>query len=302
MHEPRASATVPLPPSIRLTADEGQLRRLDVASPRATAQVYFHGAHPTAWQPSHAGAPVLWLSERSQFQPDKPIRGGVPVCFPWFGPHRVDEDAPAHGFARLSGWTLTEAAESGDGIVTLAFSLERAHETASAWPHPCRITHHISIGAQLRMALEVHNPGTEAFTFEEALHTYLAVEDVEHVAIAGLEGAEYLDKASGFARLRQGPDPIRFTGETDRLYPDTTETCVVHDPGMRRRIVVRKQGSRSTVIWNPWIEKARAMPDFGDLEWRGMVCVETANVGAAAVRLEPGGTHRMTAEIAVENE
>lgn len=287
-----------LPASVRLVDGRGQLPRLDVSTPRATAQVYLHGGHVASWRPSHTGDDVLWISEHSLFQADKPIRGGVPVCFPWFGAHPSDSTAPAHGFARLADWTLARAEELADGGVRLELALSDV--TSPAWPHRYRLTHRVTIGTELTMALETHNAGREPFTFEEALHTYLRVGAVNGIAVTGLGGTDYLDKVAGMARRTQVDDAIHFEGETDRLYLDTAATCIVADSGLRRRMVVSKSGSASTVVWNPWIAKARTMPDFGDDEWRGMVCVETANAGPAAVTLEPGETHLMTATIVVE--
>jgi D-hexose-6-phosphate mutarotase len=270
---------------------------LDVSSAQASARVFFHGAHVAAWQPSHAAAPVIWLSRHSLFQPGKPIRGGVPICLPWFGPHPTDASAPAHGFARLTEWTLTDAGETVDGAVSLTFLLEP--EPSDRWPHPFQARHRIGIGRQLTMALEVRNTGATDFEFEEALHSYFAVADVRKVAVTGLERTDYLDKVAGFARRRQDDEPIRFSGETDRVYLATDATVDIDDAGSQRRISVAKRGSRSTVVWNPWIDKARAMADFGDDEWPSMVCVETANVGEARIRLAPGAVHTMTASVEV---
>jgi glucose-6-phosphate 1-epimerase len=150
------------------------------------------------------------------------------------------------------------------------------------------------------MELEVHNDDGDAFTFEEALHSYFAVGDIHETTITGLEGTEYLDKVGGLKRGREGRDPLRFSGETDRVYLDTQADCVIHDAGGPRRISIGKAGSDATVVWNPWIAKARAMPDFGDDEWPGMVCVETGNVGPYARRLAPGESRSMTATIGVQ--
>lgn len=294
------SAGLALPPSVRLVDEKGSLPCVDITTPMATARVYFHGAHVAAWHPAHVPQPVLWLSSHSVFQRDKPIRGGVPICFPWFGPHASQPGLPAHGFARLAEWALTDAQESSEGVVALTFMLSDTEMSSPAWPYPYLVVYRVIVGPQLTMELEVRNTGDTAFTFEEALHTYFAVGNIEHVTIAGLESADYLDKTAGFARRTQGDEPIRFTAETDRCYPDTTAPCVIHDPGLNRRIIVSKRNSRSTVVWNPWIDKARAMADFGDDEWRGMVCVETANVGYAAVRLAPVASHTMTAEVTVQ--
>lgn len=289
-----------LPAAVRVEPGDGGLPCLAIDSARGTAQVYFQGAHVAAWHPAGAPHPVLWLSRRSSFEPGKPIRGGVPICFPWFGPHPADASAPAHGFARLREWTLIEAHEDGDGTVALALELS-GEGLSPLWPHRFRAVHRIQVGRTLRMALEVHNVGTSSFTFEEALHSYFSVSDIRRVGITGLEGTEYLDKMAASARVREGSEPIRFTGETDRIYLDTRAGCTIHDAGRPRRIVASKEGSDATVVWNPWIAKARAMPDFGDDEWTEMVCVETCNVNAHAVSLAPGGIHVMTAIVEPPN-
>jgi glucose-6-phosphate 1-epimerase len=293
-----------LPPSVRAEYGPGNLPRLAIKTRLGEARVYFQGAHVTAWHPASASAPVLWMSGSSFFEAGKPLRGGVPICFPWFGPHASDPKAPGHGFARLRDWTLIAATEAADGSVTVALELasDPASELAQSplWPHAFRAVHRITVGATLTMALEVTNPGPDAFTFEEALHTYFAVRDVREVTITGLERTDYLDKVTGLDRKTQGDDPIRFTGETDRVYLNTTATCVIGDPGARRKIAIRKTGSDATVVWNPWIAKARAMPDFGDDEWPAMVCVETCNVNDHARKLAPGESHTMTAIIEVE--
>jgi glucose-6-phosphate 1-epimerase len=278
-----------LPPTVSLEPGEGGLPRVTVANRQARAQIYLHGAHVTSWQPA-GHAPVLWLSGESQWAVAKPIRGGVPICFPWFGAHPSDTSAPSHGFARLRDWTLVEARDDDQGTTHLAFELAQA---------PFEASYRVAVGSSLVLVLEVRNPGTAAYSFEEALHTYFAVQDVRAIEIHGLEGTAYLDKVGGTTKRTQGPEPIRFTAETDRIYLDTQGACTIHDPGLRRRVVVRKSGSDATVVWNPWVAKSKAMPDFGDDEWPGMVCIETANVNVHAVTLAPGGRHTMTAAIDV---
>jgi D-hexose-6-phosphate mutarotase len=241
------------------------------------------------------------MSRESAFQAGKPIRGGVPICFPWFGPSASDREAPAHGFARLCGWTLVSAREHADETIVVELELA-GRDLARVWPHEFRLVHRVSIGSVLRMDLEVFNTGAQPFTFEEALHTYFDVDDVSRVTVSGLQNTEYLDKVAGFRRSRQGAESIRFAGETDRIYLDTQAACVIEDPGRRRRITVRKSGSDATVVWNPWVDKARAMADFGDEEWRNMLCVETCNVNVHARTLAPGASHTMTAIIEAQDE
>jgi glucose-6-phosphate 1-epimerase len=287
-----------LPSSVRVDEGEGRLPRVSVRSALGAAEVYFQGAHLTAWHPAGVREPVLWRSRESMFEPGRPIRGGVPICFPWFGPHPADASAPAHGFARLQPWRLVDAREDAAGTVALA--MELAGEGVPQWPHRFRVIHRMTFGAVLRMDLEVHNEGADAFTFEEALHTYFSVDDVRTVTVTGLEGAEYLDKVAGSRRSRQGDEALRVTGETDRVYLDTRADCIIQDQVARRQISVSKTGSDATVIWNPWIDKSRAMPDFGDDEWPEMLCVETCNVNVHARTLAPGASHTMTAIVAVQ--
>ena len=143
------------------------------------------------------------------------------------------------------------------------------------------------------------NTSTQPFDFEDALHTYFAVSDVRETSTTGLENTGYVDKTDAQQRKTQGPEPIRITAETDRVYENTRKICVVDDPGLKRKITVEKSGSQTTVVWNPWIAKAAAMADFGDEEWPGMLCVETANAGANILTLPPGKTHSTRAVISV---
>lgn len=276
----------------------GDLLRLTVHSPLAEAHIYLHGAHVSHFQP-RGSEPVLFMSRQSLFVPDKPIRGGVPVIFPWFGPRAGYPNSPAHGFARLSEWQVESLTIHGDEVVTAVLQLQSSAQTRALWPHDFTLRHRIAIGRTLTMTLEVENTGPEPFTFENALHTYFAVGDVRETTTAGLENAEYLDKTDGLQRKNQGSEPIRITQETDRLYENTRKTCVLDDPSARRQITVAKSGSNTTVVWNPWIGKAAAMTDFGHNEWPRMLCIETANAGANAITLAPGKTHAMRAVVSV---
>jgi glucose-6-phosphate 1-epimerase len=287
-----------IPGVAHFESGDGGLVRLAVHSPLADAHIYLHGAHVTHFQPRGA-EPVLFMSQKSLFLPGKPIRGGVPVIFPWFGARAGHPEAPAHGFARTSDWQVDSISVDGDNVVTVVLALPPGHQSGGWEPHDFTLSYRIAIGHSLSMTLEVKNTGSAPFSFEEALHTYLAVGDVRDTATAGLEGAEYLDKTDGMKPKTQAAEPIRITQETDRVYENTRSTCVVEDPKMKRRITVEKSGSQTTVVWNPWIAKAAAMADFGDDEWPGMLCIETANASANTLTVAPGETHAMRAVISV---
>jgi glucose-6-phosphate 1-epimerase len=268
--------------TVRFEAGIGGLIRAVIANDHAEAHVYLHGAHVTHFQP-RGQKPVLFVSDKAVFADGKPIRGGVPVCFPWFGPKQDDPAAPMHGTVRLRAWEVESAGP--DQIVL------RTEEP------PFTVRHIVTVQQALTMTLEVRNHGTSPARFEEALHTYFAVSDVRDVSIEGLAGTEYLDKTDGMKRKREANGLMRLSQESDRLYLNTRTTCVVADPGWSRKIVIEKQNSDSTVVWNPWDKRAKALPDFGDDEWPGMLCIETVNAHENAVTLPAGQTHAMTAHI-----
>ena len=279
-------------PGLHFEAGQGGLTKAVVATPVASGEVYLQGAHVTSWQPAGHEL-VLWMSGASLFQPGKPIRGGVPICFPWFGPHASDPSAPAHGFARTALWEVTEARTTAEGGVSL--SLQTRIDSFSV-----RFT--AEFGSVLQMTLTTEpGPGISIDQrFENALHTYLSVSDVRNVSITGLEQVRYIDKVDGALEKPATGAAIEFTGETDRVYLKTDSECQLHDPGRNRTIAISKSGSQSTVVWNPWIAKSARMPDFGDHEWPEMVCIETANVGSDAIELAANSSHSTTVVIRVQ--
>jgi glucose-6-phosphate 1-epimerase len=288
-----------VPGVVTIGAGNGGLPRIRVTSPSADAEIYVHGAHVTHFQPKGHAKPVLFMSGQSLFDPAKPIRGGVPLIFPWFGPNAGDAKAPAHGFARTTAWTVSGISVGADAKVTITLTLAPWEQSRKHWPHDFAATFTIGVGKSLDMALEVVNASAGEFTYEEALHTYLVVGDINRTTIDGLTGRTFIDKVDGAQRKKEPPGPMTITGETDRVYLDTPDTVTVNDTANGRKIVVSKSGSASTVVWNPWIAKSKAMADFGDEEWPGMLCIETANAADNAVKLKPGEKHTMKATIAV---
>jgi D-hexose-6-phosphate mutarotase len=288
----------PIPGAAIFENAPDQLSRLRIATALATAEITLHGAHVTHFQPAGA-EPVLFLSRESHFAAGKPIRGGVPVCFPWFGARAGHPESPAHGFARTMFWEVESLTGSHAAGVTAVFRLASDDHTRAIWPHDFIARLNVEVTEQLALTLEVENTGRAPFQFEEALHTYFAVSDIRNVSITGLEGAAYLDKTDGLQRKQLGAEPLRIVAETDRVFPATSATCIIEDPALARRIVVEKSGSQSAVVWNPWIAKAAAMADFGDDEWPHMLCIETANLGTDAITLASGARHAMRATIGV---
>ena len=285
-----------IPGVATLEAGAGGLTKLVISATEGQAEIYLHGAHVTHFQPS-GRKPVLFLSQKSLFEADKPIRGGIPLIFPWFGPNTEDPSAPMHGFARVKNWEVINVSKTSAGDVSATFELTSRQPMSKVWPHSFQLQYTVRVGRELSLTLSVKNLSSKAFSFEEAFHTYLAVSDVRQSRIEGLAGHQYIDKVDQFQIKTQGAGPIAIEGETDRVYLDTADVVCVQDPVLDRELRVRKIDSQSTVLWNPWIAKAKAMADFGDEEWPGMVCVETANVGKNKISLPAGATHEMRAII-----
>ena len=263
-----------------------------------TAELCLQGAQVTAWRPSDE-RPVLFTSPNSAFAPGRAIRGGIPIVFPWFGANRHTLTAPQHGFARTATWHLDGVETAGGGSLTLTLSLDDGDVGSPFWPERFRAIYIVTFAQTLSLRLAVQNRATHPIVFEEALHSYFAISDVAEIAISGLAGTTYIDKTDAARRKVQIADLVTITAETDRVYLDTPGQCVIEDRGWRRRIVVEKDGAASSVVWNPWAEKATAMADLGDPAWRGMVCVETGNIADNEIRLAADAEHQMSTAISV---
>jgi glucose-6-phosphate 1-epimerase len=269
-----------------------------VTTVHATSTVYLQGAHVAAWQPK-GQQPAIFLSRKSDFAPGKPIRGGVPIAFPWFANRHDGKTGPSHGFARIQDWTLAFAALAGDDL-HLTFTLGPTEMSRNLGYDKFRLAYQLIIGTTLTMELTVVNDAAMPLLFEEALHTYYAVADIHEVTVDGLDKVTYLDKNDNF-KSKQQHGAITITEPTDRVYLNTTGTCVIHDAGTKRRIAVAKTGSNTTVVWNPWESGAAKIPDLDPTEWHEYVAVETVNAAVNAVTLAPGARHVMQAHVTVES-
>lgn len=268
---------------------------LEVSTAWSTAEIYLHGAHVTNFT-KLGEPPLLFMSQCSRFADGQPIRGGIPVVFPWFGPR---EGMNQHGFARLKTWELKEFVTAQDGSVSVRFRLPDCPE-ASAFP-AFAAEYIVTVKRTLKLELVVTNQSpAEALTFEDCLHTYLAIGDIKAISITGLKGARYLDKVANFAKKTETASAIRIASEVDRIYLDNPGEVAVLDPRLGRKIHVVKHGSRSTVVWNPWIARAQQMPDFGNDEYQHMVCVESGNVSTNQLTLAPKKSSRLTVELSSE--
>ncbi|MGN6555781.1 MAG: D-hexose-6-phosphate mutarotase [Verrucomicrobiota bacterium] len=272
-----------IPGVIRFSAGNGGLPKANIQTASSTAEIYVYGAQVTGFQ-KRGEPPLLFMSRLSHFTAGKAIRGGVPICFPWFGPCEGDV---MHGFARITQWEIISTAAEPKGGATLRLRLPETPASV-AWPQ-FKTEFVVTVTDTLTMELITTNLSADRdLDFENCLHTYFAVGDIRDVSIAGLKSVHYLDKADKGTRKQESEDAIRITKETNRTYLDTSSTVEIHDAKFGRKIRVAKSGSNSTVVWNPWT--TQLMPDFAVEEHQHMVCVESGNVASSKLSLAPGAT------------
>lgn len=270
---------------------------IHVDNPCAKAAIALHGAHIIEFQPS-GEEPVLWLSSDAVFSAGKAIRGGIPICWPWFGGH-PEGQLPAHGFVRNRFWQLQSTQQLDNGFTRLIMSTCDDDASRVLWNHRFRLRLVVVVGNTLSVTLEMQNPGDSAYTITAALHSYFNVADISKVHISGLDGVGYMDQLLGNHWRTQYGD-VHIAGEVDRIYHPVPADEIVCDQGFGRRIRLGKTGSCSSIVWNPWIDKSGSMGDFQKGGYRHMVCVETGNVAGDKVRLAPGSSHSLGLLISVE--
>jgi glucose-6-phosphate 1-epimerase len=287
-------------PNIKLTNDANGLQYLEIDNQFATAKIALQGGHVMHWQPKTEKYPVLWLSDHARYVKGRSIRGGIPICWPWFGAHPTDSTLCPHGFARVIPWEIIDADSTYTGATRIALQMQQTPEAKRQLSYPYNLTLMLTIGRRLRIELATTNLSEHPFVIGEAFHTYLNISDTEKIKITGLQECVYADKMRKYERHVEN-GYLKFNGEFDRMFLNHTSDCVIHDAGYNRLIRVAKSGSNSTVVWTPGAEKAHAMGDMGDGdEWRKMICVESTNAMENSVVINPTRTHLLTAEYNVE--
>ncbi|PPC92913.1 MAG: D-hexose-6-phosphate mutarotase [Methylotenera sp.] len=284
---------------VRFIKDENGLDYIEIENRHATAKLALQGGHVMHWQPRHTAEPVLWLSKESRYETGRSIRGGIPLCWPWFGAHPTDSSLCMHGFARVTPFSVIDIGQMNNGNTRVILQMKHTENAQRQLSYPYTLVLTIEIGATLSMKLATTNRATQPFFMGEAFHTYFNIGDVEKVNITGLEDTEYADKLLDFWRDKQDGS-IRFNQEFDRVYVSTRNEVTLHDPILNREIHINKKGSNTTVVWTPWEKKAHQMPDMPkDEAWRNMICIETANAMENLVMINPGYTHILAVEYSV---
>jgi len=277
---------------------EEELVFVTVSNKYAEADICLYGAHITNFKP-HKTMGILWMSPESSFQEGVPIRGGIPVCFPWFGPHKTDSSKPQHGFARLMYWNVLETTIQPKGETLVRLQLCSSPETKAYWNHDFCAELSVIVGKTLTVTLKVTNTSSTPFEYTTALHSYFNISSIEEITIEGLQNTKYHNQLEPGDYIQETEKLEIHKAET-RHYYDTEATCLVNDPVFGRRISIEKTGSKVTTVWNPGEETCIKIDDMPDDAFHTFVCVETVNAFNDTLKLAPGETHETTAIIGLE--
>lgn len=283
---------------VEFSKGQGSLTVVTITNKYATAIVSLYGAHVLGYVPK-GEEDLLWMSSKSAFEEGSPIRGGIPVCFPWFGPHPTNSTKPQHGFARLLNWDVDSTITLADGGTELVLTLKSSAETKAYWPYSFTASMKIIIGKKLDVGLTVTNTGDEAFEYTDALHTYINVSDIDNLNIDGLSNSEYYIAMDTIPH-KQSELLLTIAKEENRRYLEHTQDTIIYDTGFSRKLRVAKTGSKVTVVWNPGAETSKKMADLPATGYKTFICVEAANAVNDVVKLAPGKSFTMSTIISAD--
>lgn len=299
--EPDTQKRLKLHAHVTQTRDENGLEYLEIDNPIATGKIALQGAHLMGWHPKFLADPVLWLSSNARYVKGRSIRGGVPICWPWFGAHPTDSTFCPHGFARVIPWRVMDVDSTPTGATRIILEMQQTPEAQRQLSYPYVLTVTITMGRRLRIEMATTNKADHPFVIGEAFHTYLNVSNIANVKITGMQDCVYADKILKYERQVEHNALTFDGGEFDRVFINHSSDCLVHDTGFNRIIHVAKSGSNTTVVWSPGAEKVAQMGDMGGPdEWRKTICVETTNALDNMVVINPGRTHVISAEYSIE--
>jgi len=285
-----------LPDQLRFVEGEDGFTYIEVTNRHAKAVISLYAAQILSYQPIDEAKPVLFLSEQAEYQQGKVIRGGTPVCWPWFSDERKNEGLPSHGLVRNKDWDVVSSHAEQDGSTKIVLEVNDDQASRTIWPYSFKLQISIVVGTSLSLTLTTYNTGSQAFTMSEALHTYFAVSDVNNIEITGLDSLSYLDKKMNFeAQTQQGN--VQFDGEVDRIYRDVKQAVILRDVPFNRQIKIESQHCNSCVVWNP----ATPLSDVLAEGYKGFVCIESANVAIDNISVSAGEQHSIQAIYTVES-
>jgi glucose-6-phosphate 1-epimerase len=277
-----------LPPGVSSVKDPGGRDALQLDGPGGSLLLALHGAQVLSWRSPHGE--VLWCGSKAEYAPGKPVRGGIPLVFPWFGDHPSDKKLPAHGFARNLTWRLVTARPGPEVVLETNDDVE----TRAMWAHAFGLQFTVSLAQDARFTLTVENRGTTAFRCEEALHTYFAVGDIHTASVHGLQGVPHIEAAADPEGAWDKQAPLQFRAETDRVFQGVPDRLELRAPALRRTVTLQTTNARSAIVWNPWPVKTARLSGLAADDWKQFCCIESANVKSNAVTVAPGESHSLS--------
>lgn len=278
---------------------QGELSMITVDNVFATVKIALYGANVLSFVPKGAGGDLdlLWMSPSALFDGRQPVRGGIPLCWPWFGKHATNSALPAHGFVRNLLWQLDQVSTLESGETELSFSIRSCKSTLEIWPYSFHLILVVTVGEALSLRLITSNVSDQEMCFTEAFHSYFRVEDVSRVSVSGLEGSTRIDTLNNWQRSIQS-DTLSLSNPTmDSVFLNHSVDAVLDDPLLSRRIYIRKQSSSSSVVWNPGPEIVKGFKDIPEEAWPSFLCIESGNVFENVVVLAPGEKHELSLEL-----
>lgn len=277
-----------IPGQLKFIQGDNDFILIDIESDFAQATISTYGGQVLAFQPANQTDDLLFVSKLARFEPGKAIRGGIPVCWPWFGADPSNTGGLSHGLVRTRQWQVQHTALESDGAITVILSINDSKETRKIWPHSFSLSIIITIRESLTLELKTHNTSSISFSITQALHTYFKVEDIQNIQVTGLENTTFIDKLDG-EKQKQQQGPVTISQEVDRIYTSDKSDMILIDTVPSRKIRIHSKNSKAAIIWNPWKTKAASMSDFGSDEFKTMLCIETANAGMNTITI-PGNS------------
>jgi glucose-6-phosphate 1-epimerase len=290
-----------IPGQLKFVEGAGGFPLIKIDNEKASALISVYAGQVLSFQPPNDSHNLMFLSEAAYYQPGKAIKGGVPICWPWFGPDPDGLGRPAHGFVRNRLWAVAGTGVTAGGETTVTLGLTDTPETKAIWPHAFSLSLVITVGDSLNLELITRNTDVQPFSITQALHTYFKVGHIDQVSVLGLEGLEYIDKADNAVHRYQA-GAVTISGEVDRIYRKVESELVIDDVALDRRIRIASRGSHTAVVWNPWAKISAEMGDLKDDDYERLLCVETANADLDVVRIAPGGEFCLAANYRIERD
>ncbi|NJN72133.1 MAG: D-hexose-6-phosphate mutarotase [Limnothrix sp. RL_2_0] len=286
--------------SLKFVERESGFPLIEITNSQGSGLISIYAGHVLSYRPAGATEDVIFLSSDVVFKEGKAIRGGVPICWPWFGPDPEGLGRTNHGFVRDRLWSVISTETTTSGATRVILGLKDTAETRQIWDYSFELAIAITVGSSLTLELITRNTGDKTFTITQALHTYFQIGDISQTKVLGLDNCDYIDKVDGGKQKNQLGE-VAIASEVDRVYLAVPNTLTIEDPALSRRINIHSKNSKTAIIWNPWIEKAANMGDLGDTDYKTMICVETANAADDAVKISPQSEYNLTAIYTLEN-